>query len=53
MHNELGMKLLSVPISDFENPTITEIGMSGFSSGVYFLYFRGAKKNWVQKVIKK
>ena len=53
VHNELGMKLLSVPISDFENPTITEIGMSGFSSGVYFLYFRGAKKNWVQKVIKK
>ncbi len=53
VYNELGMKLLSVPNSDFENSTNTEIGMNGFSSGVYFLYFRGNKKNWVQKVIKK
>ncbi|MBL4625251.1 MAG: S8 family peptidase, partial [Flavobacteriales bacterium] len=51
--NELGMILQSIPVSEFENPTITEISMSGFSSGIYFLYFRGAEKIWVQKVIKK
>jgi subtilisin family serine protease len=53
VYNSLGMKLLSVPVSEFKNPTITKIGMGGFSSGIYFLYFRGAEKSWFQKVIKK
>ena len=53
VYNELGMTLISISVADFGNSTTTKIEMKDFSSGIYFLHFRGLENSWSQKIIKR